>query len=294
MMQNFNMQSFRDKLDCAPIKVSMGGISLNEIIVMTELIFRQNKVEKMYVCTDLVSFRSTDENAKMRIPFYLLDDNPFNDYRYLLGYETWMRFLPVSVAINTLNAIGMELPGKASRISNIDYLEYWNDDFAFGEDVVISNYVNSRYSVSVPELDGLYERMTQRFDEYISVFDSTKEYVFFFPPYSALFWYQAKSDGYYDIYLDAKTYMVGVLSDKENVVVYDFQSMPLICDLNNYKDTSHYTAEINEIMVDCFVNGDYIVNAKTISDSIDNLGALVTQFEQDNSQWLIRSPSPGS
>ena len=56
-----------------------------------------------------------------------------------------------------------------------------------------------------------------------------------------------------------------------NVTVYDFQAIPEICDLDNYKDITHYSAQINEYMVDCFANKKYIVTSDTIDKSIDDL-----------------------
>jgi len=297
MMQNFNMQSFRDKLDCEPIKVTLGGISMSEILAMIDLINKQNKAGKMYMSTDLYLFNSTGATDRMNIPYYLLDDCFANDYKYLLGYETWMRFIPVNIAINILILLGFDLPEKFIQSTEIDYLEYWNDDFTFGEEIVINYYLRFRNSAAVPDNDNddvgdisdmntMYSRMLLRFDEFLETINSDKEYVFYFSPYSALFWYQAKRDGYFDIYQNVKIHMVNVLSEMNNVTVHDFQSMPLINDLSIYKDLRHYNAQVNEYMVDCFANGDYIVNAQTVSAGIDALREIVEQFEQDNSEWL--------
>ena len=297
MMQNFNMQSFRDKLDCDPIKVTIGGISMNEILELIGLINRQNKAQKMYMSTDLYLLNSISATDRMRIPRHLLDDNFINDYKYLLGYETWMRFIPVNIVINAMYLLGMDIPDKIYQSTDIDYIEYWNDDFTFGEDIVINYYLRTRNSVAVADNDNdyvgdlsnvnaLYDRMVLRFNEFAETIDTEKEYVFYFSPYSALFWYQAKKDGYFDIYQDVKIYMINILSEMGNVTVHDFQSMPSISDLSIYKDLRHYNAQINEYMIDCFANGDYIVDAQTIVASIEKLRALVTQFEQENSSWL--------
>ena len=47
-----------------------------------------------------------------RFPDYLMDDNPWNDYRYLLGYETWMRFIPIDIALSGAKALEILPAGK--------------------------------------------------------------------------------------------------------------------------------------------------------------------------------------
>ena len=37
-------------------------------------------------------------------------------------------------------------------------------------------------------------------------------------------------------------------------------------DLNNYKDTTHYSPEINDWMVDCFANNSYIITEEDMNE----------------------------
>lgn len=68
---------------------------------------------------------------------------------------------------------------------------------------------SAKYSVSEVDTDDLYNRMTEHIDKYLSEFSfENGEHIFFFPPYSALFWYDAQEDGYFDSYLQVKQYFV--------------------------------------------------------------------------------------
>ena len=290
MAQNFNMNSFREKLHLNPIKVTIGGISLSEIKEMAELALHQNKFDGLYICLDLALFAGRNRERSF-FPEYLTDYNILNDYKYLLGYETLMRVIPVNIALTALFQAGVELPEKyADRVNvNIDKLGDWHKEHLFGKDIVVKNYKSSAYSTSTPDTDGLYERMTAEIDGFLEsyIFQSDKKYVFFFPPYSALYWYTTQKDNYFDIYMDVKKYIVNKSSDKNNVEIFDFQSMAEICDLDNYKDTTHYSADINELMVDCFKSGEYKVNNETIYNSIYNLELLVEQFKIENADWFL-------
>ena len=69
-----------------------------------------------------------------------------------------------------------------------------------------------------------------------------------------------------------------------HVAVYDFQPMDIISDLDNYKDITHYSAYINEEMVDCFSEKRYLVDSENISDSIANLKQIVDTFKKENAE----------
>ena len=101
--------------------------------------------------------------------------------------------------------------------------------------------------------------MTANIDEYMNKFDFGKgKHVFFFPPYSSLFWNDAKDEGYFDSYLEAKRYFFEAATAR-GAIVYDFQGADFTVDLEEYKDNTHYRPEINDWMVKCFANGDYLV-----------------------------------
>lgn len=288
MVQNFQMDSFREKLQSNPIKVTMGGIKFQEVEKMVELVNAANKCRKMFIGVDFYLF-TQDGHDESRFPDYLSDNNVLNDYKYLLGYETWMRFMPIDLVFYILPRAGIKLPPNFSDKTAIDKLDEWQHHFSFGREEIIKNYSSSVRETSTPDIDDLYGRMTAKIDDYIAIFDfnnGDREYVFFFPPYSALFWHTSKVDKYFDVYMMAKAYIVEKLSEAPNVSVFDFQSIPQICDLDNYKDSTHYIAEINEFMVDCFKLGEYKTTKETIGNNIRALEIMVKQFEIENSDWL--------
>ena len=86
--------------------------------------------------------------------------------------------------------------------------------------------------------------------------------------------------------MQIKEYIVSKTENMSHITVYDFQPMETISDLNNYKDITHYSAVINEIMVDCFVNKSYQVDSQNISASITSLKQVVDAFKKENMDWL--------
>ena len=105
--------------------------------------------------------------------------------------------------------------------------------------------------------------MTEHIDAFLAQFDYNRgTHIFFFPPYSSLFWYNAQFTQYYDIYLRAKSYFVEHAAAL-GAEVRDFQSASFTSDMNLYCDHMHYGPEINDWMVHCFASGDGIVTPDT-------------------------------
>lgn len=289
MIQNFNMDSFRSKMGYKPLKVTMNNMSLAEINAMCSLVSKCGKADNYFICIDLPLYSDRD-TTRCVYPDYLIDDNRFNDYRYLLGYETWMRFIPVDILLSILRTLHIDLPEKYTKSLSIDRLEEWQLNFDFGRDATIQNYLSSPHNVSSINQENLYDKMIGNINLMLNSLDLFEgNYTFFFPPYSALFWHSAKDEGYYDVYMKVKKHIISYLEEYDNIKIYDFQSAEFIVDLDNYKDFTHYSPEINEWMVDCFSKGTYTVNSTNIDHNILVLNAITDEFSEENKDWLYDS-----
>ena len=162
--------------------------------------------------------------------------------------------------------LGVELPQKFAYSRSIDLLENWSLDEPCGEEI----FLNNAWLAPIPdrELDheGIDRGMTEHIDAFLAQFDFARgEHVFFFPPYSGLFWYNAQFTQYYDHYLRAKLYFIRQ-AEALGAQVYDFQSAEFTSDLSVYRDELHYGPEINDWMVRCFASGDYRATPENASE----------------------------
>lgn len=283
MVQNFDMQLFREKLHINPVKLTVGALSPEGVNVIYSAVRKQNRAENVIFCVDIPSLNKEVDELKV-YPLYLYDTNPYNDFKYLLGYETWMRLLPLNVLLNTMEKMGRILP-QFYGTHDIDDIGAWDKDAVYGEEIVLRDYRNRVNQISAQNLCGIEQRMRHNADKLISTLlgsddsEGDVHYIFFFPPYSALFWSQAVKGGYFMHYQSAKRYIVDLLGCYENVTVYDFQVLPEIMDLNNYKDTTHYSAKINDLMVEHFSRGTMTVNMSTVVDNDERLLSMVKSFD---------------
>ena len=288
LVQNFNMQSFRDKLGVNAVKATEGGLSHIEMLELTELINRADRAETYYICISINAFAEEEDHAQRSFPSYLMNDSLLDDYRYLLGYEAWMRYLPVDLALLACDALGIALPDAVNEQRSIDKMEDFSRKYPCGAQYLIEDFPGVSHkpfdAVSSQRSQDALNGQIHRFFDRLPLRED-KEYVFFFPPLSMLYWHSFKPS-YTDAMNQCKRTVVQRLSGYDNVTVYDFQCMPETADLDNYMDVSHYSPEINEKMIDCFASGEYTVTAETIGESIGRQQALIEAFYAENAEWM--------
>ncbi len=265
MTRNFDMNRFREKLGAEPIHIGLGGVRPIEINELVRLAYDSGKAEKYYICVDLGFFGNPEEES--RYPRYLLKKDILSRLRYLLSYELWFRYIPIDLGLVLCGRLGVKLPGKVAHFKEIDRLGDWEYNYRYrGEAEVAARYKKKIGRVPDLETAGLYEKLTTQIDDYLSRFDFKRgEHVFFFPPYSSLFWCDTQRAGYFEIYLRAREYFVNAAAGR-GAEVFDFQSAEITTDLDNYRDIKHYRPEVNDLMVDWFAKGEYAATEESFPE----------------------------
>lgn len=278
MTQNFDMDVFRRELGAKPLHVGLSDMRVPELSDLIHVAYDAKRAERYYICVDLTVF--TKDDTESRYPAYLLKKDPLSRLRYFLSYEAWFRYIPIDLSFMLLDGLEVELPEKFAASRSIDLLEDYRADVAYGKDIVLGNYNSGAYAVSAVDTDNLYQRMCVHIDDYLARFDFEKgAHVFFFPPYSSLYWCDSQDYGYFDVYMRAKAYFVARAAAL-GAMVYDFQCTELAMDLDNYKDTTHYSPEINDWMVRCFAKGDYLATPENCDSFREKLMENTQRFRE--------------
>ena len=276
MTWNFNMDTFRNEMGVKPLRIGIGGMRPVEMIDLIDVAYESGKADTYILSTDMYVFTISEEDS--RYPQYLLKNDLLSRLRYFFSYEVWFRYIPIDIAFMLLDALKIDLPPKFAYSKSIDHLEDCSLDFVYAEDVVLANYNSGKYAVSSVDTENLYQRMVEQIDAFLCQFDYSKgEHIFFFPPYSALYWCDSRNEGYMDAYLLAKQYFVEQASGY-GATVYDFQAEDYVMDLNNYKDTTHYSPEINDMIVKSFSEGTHIATVENTAQTQQKLSENIIAF----------------
>ncbi len=289
--QNFRMNTFREELNDTPLHIGVGGISLRMIEDCMETAYRAGHAETYYIAVDPYLFY--DVRNHYPAEFYF-QDGLLPKLRYFLSHKVWFHYLPLDLGLGILDRLGKKSPlaGDTCTPENIDRFGDWSDKFEFGEDVVLDNYLNHRYSITEIKTDDLYDTMAGRIDHLMERLDFDKgNHIFFFPPYSSLYWSDMQLDGHFEDLIRAKRYFIERAFEK-GASVFDFQAADLTGDLNNYKDTTHYTPEINDWMVRCFANSRYLVTEGSLEEYLELLKENTDRFRDAHMELLIDARTP--
>lgn len=281
MTQNFDMDSFRRELGQNPIKATLGGMDWPEMAALLQLAQDAGHAETYYLCIDS-SLLSSDEEEQ-RFPEYLMDDNPLNDYRYFWGYEVWMRFIPLNLALLTADKLGIALPQRFQDARSIDKMGEWAYRYTFSKEQVLKLYANSgNGGASNVDMTAVSADPMAQCQKLLDSLDlSQGNMVLFFPPYSALFWYDMEQAGRLEGYFEVKRYFIQQISAYSNVTIFDFQGADFTADLDNYMDMTHFSPQISDELVRCFANGEYRIEPEQAGETeariLQNIETLLAE-----------------
>lgn len=275
MTQNFLANKFDEELGCKAIRLSFDGGVADDFILLLKTATENNpQLKRVYFGLD--NYLITDDSAlnqiEDRIPYYLSDNNIFNDVRYLYNKDVIFKYIRVHFAY------------KYSDSYNFYQMHVWDD----GSIITSAEKVLEGYSPpAVEEVlseDYFYESadyLTQKLLEIVKE-NSDIEFVFFAPPYSVLYWHSQKVSGKLSATLSAVARCYNQLLDCENVRMFYFQNeFDMIVDLDNYKDYTHYMMGYNDYMRTCFANGKNEITRDDYQKNLDAMRDFVNNYDYD-------------
>lgn len=270
MVENYDIEEFNDLLNVNALKIGCSGLGSDGVVRYNQLANEVGKAENYYINVDLSGFEvgKADEDIglgqqreiNVNEYDYLLSNDPLSKLKYMFSYEAWFRFVPVDMGLVAYRLCKGDISGgKLGARTSVAHNGEWSEDYVYGEKAVMENRKDDGdiEALDKEEQEELLQRMIKNIDDYMGSFDfSNGNYTFIFPPYSYLFWEDAKLSNRYDIYNEAKDYLVDWIKQNGGEV-YDFQNADVTYDLNYYMDTIHYSKDLNSYMIQCMARGEH-------------------------------------
>lgn len=182
---------------------------------------------------DLFSLDSKEDQVRMHIPQYILNDNVFLKIKYFFNFD---------VIKSTLGRV----LGKKSL--DLNKMNYWGNQFEYSEKILLNSIIDLKIKKE-PLNQELLNRMIKNIDKTLEIICKNKniDFKIYFPPYSSLYW---DYNSHEVTYLKAKEYFKMKSLSLEKLSVYDFQEDELIINnFDNYKDTVHFRPEISKEII---------------------------------------------
>lgn len=245
MTENFTPSQFDELLGGHYIKLPINAASAFNHKQMMDLAFGTHEIRTVFYGIDIEALTHFYKTPKCEMPEYLYDDNLFNDTQYWFNKSVLANYIP-----KCLRTLGQYDETQRDTMYN------WGSLYTYGKDAVLRDVTISGREVAQsplqtdPVLAQQYLLNIQHnYLPYIEGHPDT-EFIFFFPPYSLVRWYELYDQGKLHEFLVQKEAIVKALLPYANVRIYDYQAkLDWITDLNHYIDPGHYGPWINDEIV---------------------------------------------
>lgn len=267
MAENFRTSEYDALFGTQSVKLPYPGATFKEINDNLKVAFATHDGIR-YVLRPLDYSHITEDKDALRedmgeYPSYLYDDNLFNDVKYFYNRDVFTYYL--------VPMIGRKLRGDAGGVTSFDAYG-WTGEDTYSREACLDGITEfgtaeEQEHLSEEELRMIRENMEQNV---ISLAQEHPETTFqyFFPPYSAAWWGKLKEQGTLLKQIEASRMAAEMMLEEcSNIEVYSFNTNTgLVFNLDNYKDTGHYSPDVNSQILQWISSGEYRVTQENLED----------------------------
>ena len=275
MTASFDTDWFGEVLDLNTVKLSYNGALPKDEANIMDIIFdaKQDTVKTVFMALDQNTLSAGTEEVKFPIPEYLYDQNPFNNIQYVFNKDVLLNYILKPLVDPTERTDWTQL-----------YKPWWTDQYYTKANVLMYYTPAEETDEEMPEdlfLSGAEANLDQNICSYIEAHPET-EFVFFYPPYSILYWNDVTRQKQLDAEIAELKYVTERLLSYDNVRMFCFQNQrDIVCDLNNYADYTHYHADVCRFIVECFASGECELTMENYEEVFDDLADLASTYDYE-------------
>ena len=252
MTENFKTSEFDKLFNVNSIKVPFSGGSYKEVNDTCERALKIRPDIKIIVRSLDLSMLVCEKDSLRysNYPEYLYNDSLLDDVNYWLNKMTILEGCMQNVILHSLVS---NYEGTFLDSFSFDEYSNWQGLHTFGKESVLLSYTRPEESSFVVELtekekEMIYGNITQNVIELAREYPNTR-FLLFFTPYSICFWDFLEREGRLEWEIEAQEIAIEELLKCDNIELYSFcNNFEMVCDLNNYKDSGHYSEVVNSWM----------------------------------------------
>ena len=275
MTENFRASQFDKLFGCNTIKLPFAGGMVENYEILFNEAFKNDKIKikKVFYGCDLPTYiASKDAIVNNKIPNYLYDDNIFTDVKYVLNKKVIFDYVYSYIKCN-----------KQNLVPDNDYAYVWYQWYTFSKNETLKTY--SRPQKQEKQAVDKYKQNIlencERIGKYIKENPET-EFNIFFPPYSILFYDMHSRNGDLEAIINGQEMLAEYLIQFSNVKLSAFSTeKDIICNLDNYKDYSHYSEKINEYIAEEMKRESKLLNKDNYKEYFSNAREFFMNYNYD-------------
>lgn len=289
MVENFKTSEVDELFQAHAIKVPFAGAEYKEQSDNLRVALKNNKDIKLIVwgldLNQLIRDKDADFHGiydqGYKYPWFMIDENPFNDAEYILNKDIVLSCLEV---LQNTSRVGK------GEVMSFDEAYYWNDLYEFGKEIVLSEYnrpesvANTEEKLTDEDKEIILGNVNQNIVELVRENPDTQFYLFI-PPYSICWWDNTFRSGLISYYVEALKIEMEELLPYNNVSLFAFwNNHEIISDLDRYLDTVHYDGEVNSWILQRMAERDsgYLITQDNYQEYLDDLRLFYSNYDYDS------------
>ncbi len=278
MTQNFKTSEFDELFEANSIKVPFPGATNRELDDAINKALEVNEdctIVLRSIDNYMFSIPAEDLSEGFDYPDYLYDEVFWNDTNYFLNKSIMFE--------KTLGLITNNIMGNTA--TTFDEYGNWDDYFNYGKDEVLQRYVRSEkvstFSVDVSADIIIAAENAEKIVNTAKLYPDV-EFIVFFPPYSIINWDSLNQAGLLEAELYKEQIVIETLIKQPNIKFYSFNNaFDVTTNLDNYKDTIHYSGEINSWMLEEMTKDTYLLSQDNYMQYIDEITEFYSSYDYD-------------
>lgn len=273
MTQNFSLEALKNIFHTKPIRLSVAGLSIQEQSIILRSAIKTGKVKSVIWGIDRNYLNYEHGKFDTTFPLEIYRQGLQGHLQYLLNVST------LSSTVKYLSRLAiMDQHDK----SDLEYYNAWHRDAHFSREIVLKLFNESLPKIDLNQLKvhlkldqnafkNAMAREIKNFQQ--DILDIIQQhpdihFYIFYPPYSLAYYklqFYANSERFdYDAQL--RQYMLMELCRLPNVSFHDFEvNTDIVANLDNYKDLTHYSKVISDLIIKSIGNKRSVLKLKDIN-----------------------------
>jgi len=240
--------------------------------VALDYAFSRQDVKRVIFGLDPNLLARAPEEAPDQLPEYLYDDNPWNDGKYLLSKDALLR---------SAYAVMKQREGEVQTIQDAFV---WDGNVSFSRAEALAGYARPEAVNETAPADAFLEHARANLETVTAWLEAhpDTEFVFYFSPYSILFWDKMDRLGQRSAMLTMLDEVTETLLAYDNAELQFFMAdMDVITNLDNYADHIHVAGRVTYRMAQAMPTGEFRMTEENRAEMLDGLRDFVVHYDYE-------------
>jgi hypothetical protein len=259
--------------DTSTVKVSFPNGGFQEFDRALDYAFSQREVKRVIFGLDPNLLARSPSEEPNQLPDYLYDNDPWNDGAYLLNKDVLLR----SIYASWKKAEGETTPLQDAFV--------WDGNVYFSKQLALAGYDRPEASGETLPADAFLENCRENLavvTAWLKEHPDT-EFIFYFSPYSILYWDKAQRDGETEAMLSLLAEATETLLAYDNAELQFFMAdADIITNLDNYADHIHVAGRVTYRLAQAMPTGQYRLTAENRREVLDALREIVVNYDYES------------